>query len=108
VEALKIYSRKGFAEEIEEKAGIIKDMLGRLRNHPAVADVRTLGMIGAVEFRGECGSNSAQETRAALMKNGILTRPLGNVIYIMPPLSISRKELAELCGALTSAMTHLR
>ena len=42
---------------------------------------------------------------AAARRRGLLIRPLGNVIVLMPPLSTSKNELAEMINILCEAIT---
>jgi adenosylmethionine---8-amino-7-oxononanoate aminotransferase len=67
-----------------------------LAKHPAVADVRTIGTVMAVELKaGDPGYFS--ELRPALydfyLSKGVLLRPLGNVVYILPPYVITAEQL---------------
>lgn len=80
------------------------ELTAPLKDHPHVADVRQTGMICAIEMI----QNKANKTpfdwkeRRGLkvfqhgLKNQALLRPLGNVIYFMPPYVISPEELTHL------------
>lgn len=76
--------------------------LGALRGHPAVEDVRVLGGVGAVELRasGAGGYLDALGPRlsAAFLERGLLLRPLGNVLYFMPPYVITDDEVEWVIG----------
>ncbi|TCO80751.1 adenosylmethionine-8-amino-7-oxononanoate aminotransferase [Plasticicumulans lactativorans] len=72
-----------------------------LREHPHVADVRQTGMILAIEMVRDKATREPypwQERRGlavyrhALMR-GALLRPLGNVIYFMPPYVITEEQI---------------
>lgn len=67
-----------------------------LKRHPSVNEVRILGAIGAIEFGGtpEEGAAAAQRVRDALRRRRILARPLGPVLYLMPPLTTEIEVLA--------------
>ena len=65
--------------------------------HPRILSVRNLGTILAIEIetpeqRGYL-SNLAEKIAAYFIKKGILLRPLGNVLYILPPYCISQSDL---------------
>ncbi len=66
----------------------------------AVKEVRYLGTILAIEFNTNENSSYFNSIRDDLykfyLKNGILIRPLGNVIYVMPPYCITKEELGSI------------
>ncbi|HEB58197.1 MAG TPA: adenosylmethionine--8-amino-7-oxononanoate transaminase, partial [Gammaproteobacteria bacterium] len=72
-----------------------------LANHPHVGEVRQTGMILAMEMTPDGSRNTAyawQERRGLhvyehALKNEVLLRPLGNVIYLMPPYVITPAEI---------------
>jgi adenosylmethionine-8-amino-7-oxononanoate aminotransferase len=65
---------------------------------PQVAAVRWLGQVGALQLAGEesyfATSTSAQLRQFAL-QNGLLLRPLGPVVYLLPPACTTPQELAR-------------
>lgn len=76
------------------------ERLSRLRGRPGVRDVRTLGLLGAVELEPEPTPQPVtpletrpHRIRRRLQADGILLRPLGTVLYLMPPLTIREDEL---------------
>ncbi len=62
-----------------------------------IQDVRLLGVILAIELKTGSGTsyfNNIRDTAISFfMSKGILLRPLGNVIYLVPPYCISDKDL---------------
>jgi adenosylmethionine-8-amino-7-oxononanoate aminotransferase len=73
-----------------------------LRGCPQVKDVRSLGTIGAIELDGEPGyfSQRAPGLRAAALEQGVLLRPLGNVLYAVPPYCTTEQELKRIYGTI--------
>ena len=69
----------------------MRDGLSPLAHVPSVADVRVLGGVGVVELRSGGGylDNIGPRLYQAFLERGILLRPLGNVLYFMPPYVIS-------------------
>lgn len=69
----------------------------RWQNHPKVVRCEALGTILIVEFRSQGEASYFAPGRDALydffMERGILVRPLGNVLYLMPPYCISEEDL---------------
>jgi len=72
-----------------------------LRDHPNVAEVRQTGMILAIELVRDKRTREPfpwQERRGLrvyreALKHGVVLRPLGNVVYFMPPYVISHDEI---------------
>jgi adenosylmethionine-8-amino-7-oxononanoate aminotransferase len=71
--------------------------LAPLRALPMVADVRVIGGVGVVELWSSDSGYLDQvgpRLAAAFLDRGLLLRPLGNVVYFMPPYVISEEETA--------------
>jgi adenosylmethionine-8-amino-7-oxononanoate aminotransferase len=96
-------------ELIEETAAVakVKQLEGWLRrgleplvSHRAVGDVRVIGGVGIVELVSDKQTKSAggyldeagPKLTQAFLDRGLLLRPLGNVIYAMPPYVITESE----------------
>lgn len=71
----------------------------RLKDHPQVANLRQLGTIVAFEVKSGSASGYFNNLRDFLYDNfirrGVLLRPLGNTVYVMPPYVISKDELGK-------------
>ncbi len=76
-----------------------------LRDHPHVGDVRQTGMILAIEMVKDKSTLTAfdwKERRGLKvyqygLDHGVLLRPLGNVVYFMPPYVITEDEIELMC-----------
>jgi adenosylmethionine-8-amino-7-oxononanoate aminotransferase len=106
LETLRIYEQEAIVEQAEQKGYQLKDQMGYLLGLPHVVDVRCLGMIGVVELDQERWR--APRIRERLLQNGILIRPLGNVVYLMPPLTISADILSRTVEALCKGVEECR
>jgi adenosylmethionine-8-amino-7-oxononanoate aminotransferase len=67
--------------------------LPQFRGMHGVGDVRGIGGVGVVELSGD-GYFDAMGPRmsAAFLERGLLLRPLGNVLYFLPPYCISESQ----------------
>jgi adenosylmethionine-8-amino-7-oxononanoate aminotransferase len=82
-------------------AQLLADVSERFRDHPHVAEVRQTGMIVAIEMVKDKATREPypwQERRGLHvyrhgLSRGVLLRPLGNVIYFMPPYVITPEEI---------------
>jgi adenosylmethionine-8-amino-7-oxononanoate aminotransferase len=92
-------------DRVIERNASLAAHLGRrartLEDHPHVAEVRQQGMICAIEMVKDKATRDpyAWQERRGLrvyehgLRNGVLLRPIGNVIYFMPPYVITPDEI---------------
>jgi adenosylmethionine-8-amino-7-oxononanoate aminotransferase len=84
--------------------------LEQLSNHPRVKQVRCLGTMAAFEL--EAGATSylnpvGRKIQRLCLEQGVFLRPLGNVVYLLPPLRISDSQLERCYAALGTALQQL-
>lgn len=74
-----------------------KEFSGILKQHPKAAHVRQTGTILAWEIRNDLQTSYFNETGKILyrefLNRGIIMRPLGNIMYLVPPYCITPEEL---------------
>ena len=102
---LQIFEDERVLEKLQTKIGDLQSRLAACRRLPGVVDVRRCGFIGAVEV----GPYRLEEQMGikicrALRERGVLTRPIGNVIVIMPPYCITGAQLDRIFDALMQAL----
>ena len=101
----------GFEEHIDRIAGQHRNFAGRLRAHPRVRDIRCCGTIVALEFETPEATGYFNGLRDRLydffLQRGLLLRPLGNVIYVMPPYCITDEELQRVYTAVEAALEQV-
>ena len=80
--------------------------LAPLRDHPRVNDVRICGTIAAVEIATPGGylAQVGPALRRVCLERGVLLRPLGNVLYALPPLCTSETSLQQIAAAMITAV----
>jgi adenosylmethionine-8-amino-7-oxononanoate aminotransferase len=83
-------------------------LLARLAALPGVADPRQAGTIIALDVIDAHGagylSDVGPKLRAAFRDSGVLLRPLGNTIYVMPPFCIDEADLATVGEVVAKAV----
>lgn len=74
---------------------INKERLEIFKNHPQIQDVRHKGLIAVVQKKEDSsyGSFFAEKAYKKAFKQGVFLRPLGAVVYILPPYCITKQEL---------------
>lgn len=107
LEALRIYRDEGVVEHARTSGELLRELVSPLADLPQVADVRCLGMIAAVELKPEetpTAPSRPHRVREAMLDRHILLRPLGRVVYLMPPLITPEIELRGMVSALGEAL----
>jgi adenosylmethionine-8-amino-7-oxononanoate aminotransferase len=87
-----------------------RERLARLRELPIVRDANALGLIARIELEGsgrgyldDLGPRLARE----LLARDIILRPLGNVLYTVPPLCITDDELTRIWDAIDEVLVEI-
>ena len=107
LETLAIFREQPVLARNRDLAVHMAKRIAALRDHPHVADVRQCGMIAAVELvadkatRTPFPSADRRGLRVYLngLKRGVVLRPLGDVIYFMPPYVVDETQLDLLVDA---------
>jgi adenosylmethionine-8-amino-7-oxononanoate aminotransferase len=102
-------------EDTERQIRLISDchqhFVQKLAEHAALKDIRSLGTILALEINTQEHThylNHASESIAAyFLKQGIIVRPLGNILYLIPPYCITEKELKEVYAVMEGFLAQL-
>ena len=109
VETLKVYEEEGIVAQSAAMGKVLAEELRALASLPGVRNIRSLGMIGVVELEDDkegAGSQRAIRVRDRLRANGILLRPLGPIIYVMPPLITPEPVLRYLVQAIGKCLAE--
>jgi adenosylmethionine-8-amino-7-oxononanoate aminotransferase len=79
----------------------------RFEHRPDVKEIRQCGMIGVIELTGfDPGERIGVKLHRHCLGLGVLIRPLGSVIYVMPPYIITVSELTTVFNAIESALNE--
>ena len=99
---LELFGASDVLGENRARAALMRAGVAALEDHPQVAEVRQAGMILAIEMVRDRATRQPypwQERRGLAvyrhgLANGVLLRPLGNVVYFMPPYVIDEEDIA--------------
>jgi adenosylmethionine-8-amino-7-oxononanoate transaminase/dethiobiotin synthase len=80
----------------------------RFSKQEGVEDVRGRGSIFALTLRGETGylAHAGRPVAQRCLEQGVFLRPLGNVVYVLPPYEISDESLGRIADALIESIRH--
>lgn len=79
----------------------------RIKNHPKVASTRVMGVIFALELDVEMEryGDLRNQLFQHFMEQGVFLRPLGNIIYILPPYVTHDEQLQKIYDAIQSSLS---
>jgi adenosylmethionine-8-amino-7-oxononanoate aminotransferase len=109
---LEVFKKEKALARLQPKIKAMAQLLGPLRGLPHVGEIRQQGFIVAIELvedkqtkkpyplEERVGHKIAMEAR----NRGLLLRPIGNIIVLMPPLSTSLPELRRMVEILIEAI----
>ena len=104
---MQIFDEEPVFERIAKIAEINSERLAQMKKYPQVGDLRQIGTIGAIELRtDDAGYLSAMRPKLYqfFLERGVLLRPLGNVVYVLPPYVISPEELHRVYDVIVEAI----
>ena len=103
---LAIWRDEDVMTRVTQLSGRMAAHMAQLAGRPAFENHRQIGVIAALDMKtGNAGylSDLAPRLRAFFLERGVLLRPLGNSIYVMPPYAISDDALAKIFDAIAEA-----
>jgi adenosylmethionine-8-amino-7-oxononanoate aminotransferase len=110
--SLDVFDEEQTLKNLQPKIARMAKHLARLSKLPNVGDARQCGFIGAIElvrdkttkdpfpWQGRTGHRVCHAAR----EHGVLLRPLGDIIVVMPPLAISLDQLDQICRAIEDSI----
>jgi len=114
--SLEIFEEEKTLERIKPIIRQFNTGLENFRPLSFVGDVRYIGMVGAIELVRDKKTKKAFEIAERIgqwvfregLKANLILRPLGNVIYLCPPLSITKADLDEILKRMFKIIDSLR
>ena len=109
-----LQSRKSLRERVSLE-NALKEHLARLWDLPQVGDIRQVGLIAGVELVKEWSTRKpfpladrvGIRVCEAMARRGVLTRPIGNVIVIMPPYCTTGAQVKRIVSALHDSISEV-
>jgi putrescine aminotransferase len=111
---LDILEREQLVQRARKLAPYFARRLATLRKHSLVGDVRTVGLMGAVELVRDRDTKEpvppewTLRIRRSALDAGVIVRASGNMIVVCPPLIVGREEIDRLVNALDDALGALQ
>ena len=94
---MEIFEQNDILGENEKKSSYIKEQLEKFSSLSNVKEIRQQGMVTAIELEGyQATERIGLKVYEYALTQGVLLRPLGHVIYFMPPYVISYEEIDKM------------
>ena len=100
LESTQILKRRAYIEKAHTEFAL------QVQNHPKVKNVRYIGVILAIDLNIEMERYGSLRDRLYqfFMERGVVLRPLGNTVYVLPPFVIKNSELERIYNAILEAL----
>ena len=104
---LDVYRDQQIFDHAQKMAPIWADAIHDLKSSPGVSDIRSIGLLAAIELEpGDAGAARAAKCRELCFADGVLIRVSGNNLVLSPPLIITESEIAKITGVIDRALRH--
>ena len=112
---LDLLENDGAIPRVRDDIGVyFQQKLRAFTGHPAVGEVRGVGLIGALELVPRGGKKAltpamllGAKATALAREQGVIVRGIRNIVALAPPLTITRSELDQLFAAVRTAVDRL-
>lgn len=100
----KILEEENILDKAKENSKYLNHkLINKLEGHKNIGEIRSLGLINAIELVEDKYTKKGFDSKLRIgyeiykkaLNNGLLLRPLGNVLYFNPPLTITKEEIDE-------------
>ncbi|MFD0799031.1 adenosylmethionine--8-amino-7-oxononanoate transaminase [Maribacter chungangensis] len=100
LESPEIMERRKYIKEAHER------FVAEVKDHPKVENARCMGIILAIDLNIEMEryGNLRDKLYQFFMEKGVVLRPLGNTVYVLPPFVITNEQLNKVYNAIKSAL----
>jgi adenosylmethionine-8-amino-7-oxononanoate aminotransferase len=113
--SLDVFEEEKVLERVQQSSVHLARRLETLRRLPAVGDIRQRGLMAGVELVRDRKTKAPFDPAdrvghlvcMAIRKHGVILRPLGDTVVVMPPLSIQCDEIDRLVDALEQCIAQV-
>ena len=112
---LRVFREENVLERLQPKIELFAALLQEINELEHVAEVRRCGLIAGVELVQDKASKTpypwerltGAKVCMAARKRGVLTRPILDVITLMPPLCVTDEQLEATCQAIRKSILEI-
>jgi adenosylmethionine-8-amino-7-oxononanoate aminotransferase len=103
---LELLLQPNVLHNVRERSAQLRQALRVIERRSAVRDIRLVGLMGAVELDTSQDALLARRTCSAMIRRGVLSRSMGNVVTLVPPLTITAAEIERIVAVLDEALNE--
>jgi adenosylmethionine-8-amino-7-oxononanoate aminotransferase len=102
---LRLLEERDVLANVRERSDELAALLDtRIAPLAGVAEIRLRGLMCGIELAARPGARRGRRVCAAAVRRGVLVRPIGDVVIVVPPLSITSGELERIVDTLREAI----
>ena len=114
--SLDLFEKNDLVKRVAEKGVVLAGMLEELRGLPQVGDIRQKGLMVGIELVADKATKRpfdaarrvGHDVCVGIRRRGVILRPLGDVIVVMPPLAMGVEDLRKIVEAVGGELGELR
>jgi adenosylmethionine-8-amino-7-oxononanoate transaminase len=115
IATLSIFEKEDVFPRVARLSGVIARELAKLSGHRNVGDIRQKGLMAGIEIVADRNTRErfpaerkvGQQVIRKAREGGVILRPLGDIIVLMPPLSVTEDEIESLVRVAASAIDEV-
>lgn len=105
---LQLLHERNVLQNVRERSQQLQALLAqRIERHPLVRAIRVQGLMAAVELDTARDELLARRTGKAMIRHGVLSRSMGAVVTLVPPLTITSGEIERIVTVLAAALEEV-
>ena len=112
---LEIFKKEKTLAQVRKKSRILQTLLKPLAELPIVGNVRQCGLMAGIELVKNketrepfpLSERMGYKVTAECRRHGLLIRPIGNIVVLVPPLATSERELRQIVNIVTKSCRTL-
>ncbi len=105
---LALFEEKGVLDNVALRSAQLRSELsGRVQTLSGVSAIRQCGLMAGVQLAPPTGETWGRSVCAAAVRRGVLLRPLGEVVTIVPPLTVTSEEIDRIVAVLIASIDEV-
>ncbi|MBN9543764.1 MAG: adenosylmethionine--8-amino-7-oxononanoate transaminase [Alphaproteobacteria bacterium] len=104
IASMELFENENRKQEVRNIESQLKQEMKAFKHYKKVKDIRILGAIGALHL--DCDYQDILKMRHKMIDSGVWLRPIGNVLYTMPPFIITEDELSRVIKAMHEVLIY--